>query len=552
MGQAQDKKYCSHGFSIILVLVLVLGVLAIAGGIIYYKFFKEPAACTQDAKVCPDGSSVGRLSPNCDFAPCPADNTADWQVFQSQKYGFEIKYPKDFSLGEPKVSFLPDQPNQIVEIDFPEDRFPDTNFAEAFLSVNEGESQSAIDQCLKSVSESKTPLTVKKEINSIEFYEDKTSDAAAGNIYDSMVYRTIHEQACYEIILTIHTGNIGNYPLGTVKEVDKNQIWPALYKIFDTFKFIDGDLSSDWEAYQNLFFGFKHPKTWELESEKTGTQNFVSFKDEQFGYPGNGYLVFSITWGPNQAGLTLDRWWELQTTRTSYRKDSETKIGDFRAFKLILPASEAGPRYIFMTKEKGGYLYDISTAGLSGKIIDEILNSFELAPDTSAWQTYKNEEYGFEIKYPAKFKLSQDKESWPHSLALFISPSGQYYIIQIEIWDKAGDYKIQYNKDPSFIIKTQDEKKYLTINYQAGEDDEIDCRLVMASFKFVDMTPPLAKACVNSGGSVASALCCAQSGDFPNTCLIGACGCAPASSRQVSFCDCGAGKCFDGTECVSQ
>lgn len=28
-------------------------------------------ACTADAKLCPDGSSVGRTPPYCQFAPCP-------------------------------------------------------------------------------------------------------------------------------------------------------------------------------------------------------------------------------------------------------------------------------------------------------------------------------------------------------------------------------------------------------------------------------------------------------------------------------------------------
>lgn len=28
-------------------------------------------ACTLEAKLCPDGTSVGRVGPNCDFAPCP-------------------------------------------------------------------------------------------------------------------------------------------------------------------------------------------------------------------------------------------------------------------------------------------------------------------------------------------------------------------------------------------------------------------------------------------------------------------------------------------------
>src|SRR3989339_930880 len=30
-------------------------------------------ACTMDAKICPDGSSVGRTGPNCEFSQCPAD-----------------------------------------------------------------------------------------------------------------------------------------------------------------------------------------------------------------------------------------------------------------------------------------------------------------------------------------------------------------------------------------------------------------------------------------------------------------------------------------------
>jgi hypothetical protein len=31
----------------------------------------KPVACTLEAKMCPDGSSVGRAGPNCEFAPCP-------------------------------------------------------------------------------------------------------------------------------------------------------------------------------------------------------------------------------------------------------------------------------------------------------------------------------------------------------------------------------------------------------------------------------------------------------------------------------------------------
>lgn len=29
--------------------------------------------CTKDAKLCPDGSYVGRTGPSCEFAPCPGE-----------------------------------------------------------------------------------------------------------------------------------------------------------------------------------------------------------------------------------------------------------------------------------------------------------------------------------------------------------------------------------------------------------------------------------------------------------------------------------------------
>jgi len=60
------------------------------------------------------------------------------------------------------------------------------------------------------------------------------------------------------------------------------------------------------------------------------------------------------------------------------------------------------------------------------------------------------------------------------------------------------------------------------------------------------------QACINSGGGVSTAMCCKSVSDFPNNCLIGACGCLSNNSHQVKTCDCGAGKCFNGSTCVSR
>jgi hypothetical protein len=34
----------------------------------------EQVMCTMDAKMCPDGSYVGRTGPNCEFAACPSED----------------------------------------------------------------------------------------------------------------------------------------------------------------------------------------------------------------------------------------------------------------------------------------------------------------------------------------------------------------------------------------------------------------------------------------------------------------------------------------------
>ena len=55
---------------IVLVLVLVVagGLWAVKGGVVQAPGGR---ACTQEAKICPDGTAVGRTGPNCEFAACP-------------------------------------------------------------------------------------------------------------------------------------------------------------------------------------------------------------------------------------------------------------------------------------------------------------------------------------------------------------------------------------------------------------------------------------------------------------------------------------------------
>ncbi len=57
-------------------IVLLIGIIAV-GAVSFMIFQREHTAtekqiaCTEEAKLCPDGSAVGRTGPSCEFAPCP-------------------------------------------------------------------------------------------------------------------------------------------------------------------------------------------------------------------------------------------------------------------------------------------------------------------------------------------------------------------------------------------------------------------------------------------------------------------------------------------------
>ena len=65
----------------LLALVVLIAVIGITG-FVYRNALEQPAgpitdiqsACTREAKLCPDGSSVGRQGPDCSFAACQLPN----------------------------------------------------------------------------------------------------------------------------------------------------------------------------------------------------------------------------------------------------------------------------------------------------------------------------------------------------------------------------------------------------------------------------------------------------------------------------------------------
>lgn len=99
-------------------LIALIVIAVIIAGVVYWQINKSssvapaqpiasstsPVACTEEAKICPDGSAVGRQGPNCEFAECPAakviSGTEDWKTYKNDKYGYEINYPSIWKMNE--------------------------------------------------------------------------------------------------------------------------------------------------------------------------------------------------------------------------------------------------------------------------------------------------------------------------------------------------------------------------------------------------------------------------------------------------------------------
>lgn len=98
----------------VLILTLSLGYIAGKQNLSLFNLTPSPSpspsnlpstpgpACTLEAKLCSDGTSVGRVGPNCEFAPCPTPTSTPTKQVQAGGVlsfpRYELTFPTDWQF----------------------------------------------------------------------------------------------------------------------------------------------------------------------------------------------------------------------------------------------------------------------------------------------------------------------------------------------------------------------------------------------------------------------------------------------------------------------
>lgn len=179
-------------------IIIIELLIIIVGGIIAWGFYVNlksriivPVACTQEAKLCPDGSAVVKSGPNCEFEACPETSSTtppthpDWLIKTDTTQVISFQYPKD--LGKKYITAQTWPPKITVS----------NNKYVCNTQVNSGPGAQSINEVI---------------YNDQNFCEKSSSQGAAGSIYTDYEFSTEINGKLVTASFTIHYPQCDNYP----------------------------------------------------------------------------------------------------------------------------------------------------------------------------------------------------------------------------------------------------------------------------------------------------------------------------------------------------
>jgi len=148
----------------------------------------ENIACTLEAKICSDGSAVGRSGPNCEFGACPPveiNNTPEgWVTFTDRSLNLSFNYP---------VKLMTEYTSSV--------NWPPK------ISVSTGSFT-----CPETAPTNSLPARVSRRLVDNRVYcLEAMSEGAAGSVYTDYIYTTEKDSKLITITFTLRAVQCANY-----------------------------------------------------------------------------------------------------------------------------------------------------------------------------------------------------------------------------------------------------------------------------------------------------------------------------------------------------
>ncbi|MFA6227945.1 MAG: hypothetical protein WC668_02045 [Patescibacteria group bacterium] len=136
---------------------------------------------------------------------------------------------------------------------------------------------------------------------------------------------------------------------------------------------------ADWKSYNSSSFSIKYPTYLSQKAKedevKSPVTSIVSFQGTA---PQSNYgSLLSIEQMVNQGGLTLTDWTNEIISQSKWIKQGSVKISGQTAYILVLPETDAGARYFFLSKD-GRTMFVMTIQHFDQTTIDSIISSFLL------------------------------------------------------------------------------------------------------------------------------------------------------------------------------
>ena len=212
--------------------------------------YEQGAGTSNDVQFSSEGANAFLMQGtkttynNC-LAASVTINTDGTHTFTDAGKLFSFTYPSTVQIAGGGIGYSTDwmvnattSGMLLAKATLPRTVQPKTNFSGATFTVGTSADDDAVTGCLTNALSGAGTSKGVATIHGITFTKFETSDAGAGNFYDTTSYRTVHNNQCYAIEYTIHSTYIGNYsPDQGISAFDKASVQKTLEQMAQSFTF---------------------------------------------------------------------------------------------------------------------------------------------------------------------------------------------------------------------------------------------------------------------------------------------------------------------------